>query len=237
MTWQTLVESLTTLSPVSVVFRLVLSAVLSGFIGLDREKRNHAAGFRTHMLVSVAATLVMLTNLYIFENISHGAGDASRMAAQVISGIGFLGAGTIMISGRVQQIRGLTTAASLWAVACVGLAIGCGFYLASLTATALILIVVSLLVVIDKRYRPRSAAVHLFVEFADVSVIKDIIMACKSLQFRIVALDLQKGQRGKGRTQAGIFLLEGDMGNIDALVPVLEVVDGVLFVTSLDHSR
>lgn len=121
-----------------IVFRLLLSALLSGMIGLERQLHRRAAGLRTHILVSVGATLIMLTSVYIFDIYKDKAPvDPARIAAGVITGIGFLGAGTIIRYG--EEIRGLTTAASLWVVAAVGLAVGCGFYIAAV-ATAIIVL-------------------------------------------------------------------------------------------------
>lgn len=123
-----------------VIIRIVLSCVLGGLIGLERESVNRPAGFRTHILVCMGATLVMLTGIYMFNiyrNVSDL--DPTRLGAQVISGIGFLGAGTIMREG--LTVRGLTTAASLWGVACIGLATGSGFYLGSIIATVFVFII------------------------------------------------------------------------------------------------
>lgn len=108
--------------------------LFGGLIGLEREFGNRPAGFRTHTLVCMGAALVMLTSQYIFETLREYTDiDPSRLGAQVISGIGFLGAGTIMKDG--SRVRGLTTAASLWVVACIGLAIGVGFYFGALVAS------------------------------------------------------------------------------------------------------
>ena len=126
--------------PTSVVIqRLLLSVVLAGCIGYERERHGRAAGLRTHILVSVGSCLIMLTALYLMEALAGRlALDPTRMAAQVVSGIGFLGAGTIL---RFRaSIRGLTTAASLWAVAGIGLAIGSGFVVGAVTATAIVLL-------------------------------------------------------------------------------------------------
>ena len=122
-----------------VVIRLVLAVVLSGLVGLEREVQGRAAGFRTHILVCVGSTLVMLTAIHLMEIYRGAAIDPGRVAAQVISGIGFLGAGTIIQSG--DSVRGLTTAASLWAVAGIGLAVGSGFYLGAGVTTLLVLAV------------------------------------------------------------------------------------------------
>ena len=127
------------ISDIQVISRLILGAVLGGFIGFEREKHNRRiAGFRTHILVCVGSTLIMLTSLYIFYVYGDNAVvDPARIAAGVVTGIGFLGAGTI-IRSRVS-VTGLTTAASLWAVSGVGLAVGCGFYIAGVVTTIIVL--------------------------------------------------------------------------------------------------
>jgi putative Mg2+ transporter-C (MgtC) family protein len=122
-----------------IVFRLVVAAALSGSIGFEREFHGRAAGFRTHILLCIGSTLIMLTSLNMFD-IYHGNApvDPSRIAAGVITGIGFLGAGTIMHSR--SSVRGLTTAASLWVVAGIGLAVGSGLYFGAVVTTALTII-------------------------------------------------------------------------------------------------
>jgi putative Mg2+ transporter-C (MgtC) family protein len=122
-----------------ILFRLVLAAVLSGVIGFEREYHGRAAGFRTHILLCVGSTLVMLTSMHIFDVYSSRvAVDPARIAAGVITGIGFLGAGTIMHSR--SSVRGLTTAASLWVVAGLGLAVGSGLYFGAVVTAILTII-------------------------------------------------------------------------------------------------
>lgn len=116
------------------LLRLVISVILGGLIGIEREAANRPAGLRTHILVSVGSTLMMIISIYGFD----GIGDPSRLAAQVVSGIGFLGAGTILRTG--DTITGLTTAASLWVCAGIGLAIGSGYYLAALITAIVVLL-------------------------------------------------------------------------------------------------
>lgn len=121
------------------IFRLLLALALGGLIGYERENLHRPAGFRTHILVCVGAALVMITSEFIFNKYSgHTNADPARLGAQVISGIGFLGAGTIMKEG--VTVKGLTTAASLWAVSCVGIAVGIGFYVGAIAATIIIYI-------------------------------------------------------------------------------------------------
>ncbi|MDO9573714.1 MAG: MgtC/SapB family protein, partial [Candidatus Contubernalis sp.] len=122
------------------IIRLILSVVLGGLVGFERERNNRPAGFRTHILVCVGCALVMLMSMYAFTTELGEAGrgaDPSRMASHAVSGIGFLGAGTIMRYG--NTIRGLTTAASLWVVAIIGLAVGSGFYVGAVVTTVLLL--------------------------------------------------------------------------------------------------
>lgn len=121
---------------VTVVIQMVLTVLFSGFIGFEREHSHRPAGFRTHILVAVGSTLIMSTSFFLAEFYPEMKIDVTRMAAQVVSGIGFLGAGTIIRDG--FNVKGLTTAASLWAVSCIGLAIGARFYVGAFIATIVI---------------------------------------------------------------------------------------------------
>lgn len=118
-------ELLQELNWISITVRLLLALICGGILGIEREKKRRPAGLRTYMLVCVGAAFVMITNEYM--SFKYEGVDPSRMGAQVISGIGFLGAGTIIVTGR-NRVKGLTTAAGLWAAACIGLAAGAGFY-------------------------------------------------------------------------------------------------------------
>lgn len=141
------------LSEYELFIRLILGALLGGLIGFERERLSWVAGLRTHMLVCLGATLIMIVSQYGFHNVfapGYVSLDPSRVAAQVVSGIGFLGAGTILFLKNV--VRGLTTAASLWAVAAVGLAVGGGLYLASIATTFLILIILAGIKPLEKKF-------------------------------------------------------------------------------------
>jgi putative Mg2+ transporter-C (MgtC) family protein len=120
--------------------RLLLSALLGGLIGLERESLNKSAGFRTHTLVSLGSCLITISSIEFFNIYGHGTiGDPARLAAQVVSGIGFLGAGTIVRSG--FGIKGLTTAATLWVVAAIGIAVGIGSYISAIVTTGIVFFV------------------------------------------------------------------------------------------------
>lgn len=147
----------------TILLRLALSVVLSGLIGQERENKNRPAGFRTHILVCVGATLVMLTSEFIFEQYKGITNlDPARLGAQVISGIGFLGAGTIIRDG--GSVKGLTTAASLWSVACVGLAVGTGFYQAAIIGTILIYLTLLLLGKFGRAIESKSSHMEICID-------------------------------------------------------------------------
>ncbi|QBR00162.1 MgtC/SapB family protein [Paraburkholderia pallida] len=135
------------------ISRLVLAAALGSVIGFERERLSWAAGLRTHMLVCVGSALIMIVSAFGFADAlggEHVVLDPSRMAAQVVSGIGFLGAGSILLRGEI--VRGLTTAASLWSVAAIGLAVGGGLYTAAIAATVIILIILAGIKPLERRF-------------------------------------------------------------------------------------
>ena len=136
-----------------ITLRLIISLILGGLIGLERESRRQQAGLRTHILICVGSTLLMLLSIYIPQTFnSFQNGDPGRIAAQVITGIGFLGGGAILKLG--SNVRGLTTAASIWAVAAVGLTVGAGLYIGSFIATIIILFVLVILERVENRFFP-----------------------------------------------------------------------------------
>lgn len=145
-------------SEAEIILRLLLAALLGGAIGVERERLTWAAGLRTHVLVCVGAALVMMVSAFGFTDALGGANtvlDPSRVAAQVVSGIGFIGAGTILL--RQDVIRGLTTAASIWTVAAIGLAVGGGLYLPAVATTVLVLVILAGLKPLENRlYRGRK---------------------------------------------------------------------------------
>ena len=149
-----------------VLLRLGIAAILAGMVGLERETSNRPAGLRTHILVSVASSLVIIGNLYAFDLFKNQTSmDPMRLGAQVISGIGFLGAGTIIKEG--PTIRGLTTAASLWSVACIGLVCGIGFYMGAIFATGFVLLSLIVLNKLEIMINKKNAYLNLSVNSVD----------------------------------------------------------------------
>ncbi len=170
----------------AVALRVAASVIVGGLIGLERGMKNRAAGMRTYMTVCLGACLVMLTNQYIFQ--VYGAGDPVRMGAQVVSGIGFLGAGTIVVTRR-SQIKGLTTAAGLWASAGVGLALGIGFYEAAIAGGLAVFFVMTLLQGLDNRMHRKTKSISIYFELNRGTPLGDFLRLAQEKEFDIRDLD------------------------------------------------
>ncbi len=166
----------------AVILRIIVSIIIGGLIGLDRGMKNRPAGLRTYMVVSLGACLIMLTNQYVFQ--VFGTGDPVRMAAQVVSGIGFLGAGTIIVTRR-NQIKGLTTAAGLWAAAGVGLALGIGFYEAAIVGGLAIFTVMTLLQKMDNKMHRRAKVMEIYVELSKDCPLGDFLREVRALEIDV----------------------------------------------------
>ena len=136
------------MSELDITIKLVLACICGGFIGFWREKEKKAAGLRTHMLVCSGSTLLMMISIYMASQFPGS--DAGRIASNVVTGIGFIGAGTIIQSG--GSIIGITTAASIWVASAIGLALGCGFYFGGLLGTILAIVILKILHEIEKKY-------------------------------------------------------------------------------------
>ena len=197
-----------------VAARLIVAAACGGVIGLERGKKNRAAGFRTYILVCVGAALTMVLSTYMFnmEKVwrtvanNFPTTDISRFGAQVINGIGFLGAGTIIVTGR-QQVKGMTTAAGLWASACMGLSIGAGFYLGALIGCALIIITIVFFTKIESFILSHSRNINLYVEFEDIDDLSKIVERIRDREVRIFDVEITKGKYSETKFPNAIFSL------------------------------
>ncbi|MFA9414564.1 MULTISPECIES: MgtC/SapB family protein [Streptococcus] len=172
----------------TILIRVTLSVVLGGIIGFERGVKNQAAGIRTYILVCLASAMVMMTNQYIV--LKHGSGDPTRMGAQVISGLGFLGAGTILVTDN-QKIRGLTTAAGLWASAVVGLATGIGFYSGALISTVALIGIMTLFAPLKDYLNSRSKIADFHIIFNSLEGFNRLLIFLSTSDIKI--LDMQNG--------------------------------------------
>lgn len=158
-----------------IIARLMLSMVLGGLVGMQREFQRNAAGFRTHTLVALGSCVAMLTNEYLFRTyLGQSNMDIARMGSYVISGIGFLGAGSILKDG--LRIRGLTTAAGLWVVACLGLAAGAGFYLGAAAGTLLVVLTLTVMKRLEDRFMRRKDRIEIALQIRNVPCQMAILM-------------------------------------------------------------
>ena len=221
------------LNYLSIAIRILLAALIGCLIGLERERGNRPAGFRTYTLVSVGACLVMMTNQYMFLNISNGSGDPARLGAQVISGVGFLGAGTILVT-RDNQVRGLTTAAALWTSACVGLALGTGFYVGALAVGSVLIIVMILLRPLNNVLQRKNGFMRMYAHFGNSDDIDGFLRECTAQ--KVVVGDMQPLMQ-KDEDKGGLVLIV-EMRNVpetdhDALVRTFSALPGVRHIEEL----
>lgn len=176
------------LTYMAVGIRILAALILGGIIGLEREMKNRPAGLRTYMLVCVGSCLIMMTNQFLYQ--TTGIGDPARMSAQVISGIGFLGAGTIVVTQH-NQIKGLTTAAGLWACAAVGLSIGIGFYEAALVSGVAVYVVLTLLQRWDKRMRMKGKFFDIYFELSKGYPLGNFIRAVRDMDLELSGVRME----------------------------------------------
>lgn len=179
----------------AVAVRMLSAVICGGLIGLEREFKRRPAGFRTHILICLGASMTILTNLYLYQ-VMHLYTDISRLGAQVIAGIGFIGAGTIIVTKR-KRVKGLTTAAGLWTAAIIGLVCGGGYLECAYFATFIVLIAEVLLVKIEYRYANKAEDVNLYVEYKRSTGIETIMRALKERGHKISDLEISR-VAGKG---------------------------------------
>ena len=183
-------EALRAVTPVAVAVRIFAAVIIGGLLGLERGLKNRPAGMRTYMLVCTGACIIMLTNQYIYQVFATG--DPTRLAAQVVSGIGFLGAGTIIVTRR-SQIKGLTTAAGLWSSAGIGIALGIGFYEAALVGTFAIFTIMTLLQKLDNRMHRKTKNLEVYIEISRERSLSSLMQDLRDKDF-----DVQDVQRESG---------------------------------------
>lgn len=215
----------------TIFIRLALAMVCGGILGMERGKKNRPAGFRTYMLVCVGSTLVMLTNEYLCE--LYKTADPARLGAQVISGIGFLGAGTIIVTGR-NRVKGLTTAAGLWADACLGLAIGVGFYSAAVIGCTMILIVMSVLHRMDDRMYANTKNLDLYLEFSKMSDFGVFMATIKEHGMKISEIEMTKSNNTEDAGLAVLVTVRlGKKRPHTEIIQLLSQIEGVRYLEEI----
>lgn len=224
-------DTIRELTVTSAIIRILLSVFLGGIIGLERGLKNHPAGLRTYILVCMGACIVMMTNQYVYQVFDGG--DPVRMGAQVISGIGFLGAGTIIVTSK-NQIKGLTTAAGLWTTACVGLALGIGLHEVAIIGGVVIFIVLTLLNKLDHYLKENRKTVELYIELDKNIIIGDFIRELRSRGIKGNNLQIQNNNILKDKETPIIISLKSENYlTSDELVKKVCSIEGVLHAEEL----
>ena len=225
-----------------VCLRLFLAMLCGGIIGVERGRKHRPAGFRTYILVCVGSALTMVLSAYIVAmhdtwikvapNLAKS--DYARFGAQVINGIGFLGAGTIIITGK-NQVKGMTTAAGLWASACMGLAIGAGFYWGALVGCTLMILTVTVFAKIETFITSRSRNITIYLEFDQTDNVAEIVEKIKSHGVRIFDVELMKANQGGASKYPGAILVMRLPKKLThtALVTEIAKVDSVRMIEEL----
>lgn len=183
------------LNEVTIVVRILLATLFSGVLGIERTRKRSAAGFRTYIIVCISSTVIMMTSQFMLNQF--GDTDPARLGAQIISGIGFLGAGTILITGG-RQIKGLTTAAGLWSAACMGIAIGIGFYFGAFVMCLTLILVMTLFDQFQTRFISRSKRMLLHVIFERIHNIDDFHQVAHGMDIHIVDFETALSEVGTG---------------------------------------
>ena len=215
----------------SIVVRISAAFLIGGILGWERELKNRAAGLRTYMLVCVGACMIMLTNQYIFQ--VFGTGDPVRMGAQVVSGIGFLGAGTIVVTKR-NQIKGLTTAAGLWTAASAGLALGIGFYEAAIVGALLMIVILTLMHRLDNHIRRRVRQMELYAEVDSKISIGKFAKGVRDLGARIEGIQIDRDYSIDGDLRALVISIRTPKkSKREDLLASLQEIDGVIYLEEL----
>ena len=230
------------LNIVTMMLRILLAVLCGGLIGLERERKNRPAGFRTYMLTALGATLTVLLSLQL-DQMLHGpwralaesigaTQDVSRFGAEAAKGIGFLGAGTILVT-RNQEVRGLTTAAGLWAVAIIGTAFGAGFYAGGIICYAFIFLAMQVLRRVDLRIRKTQRVSTVYFEMEKKNTVGQIIRQVKGHGHYIWDLNLfSETQEKSGGPVCGTFTLwVNGKTTLDEEIQALEALDGVSYMT------
>ena len=214
----------------AVILRIVVAVILGGILGMEREMKNRAAGLRTYVLVCLGACIVMMTNQYIYQ--AFHTGDPVRLGAQVVSGIGFLGAGTIVVT-RHNQIKGLTTAAGLWSSAGVGLALGVGFYEAALIAGLAIFVVMTLLQRWDDNLHSKTRAVEIYVELAKETSLGAFIQGLRELELTVSNVQIQRSSAEENGCELMATLKSKKRRKHDEVMEQIRRIQGVRYLEEL----
>ena len=224
--------SLRDVTLLSVAVRMLLAVLCGGAIGIEREYKRRPAGFRTHILICLGAAMTTLTSQYLYLVMGLFT-DMARLGAQVVAGIGFIGAGTIIVTRR-QRVKGLTTAAGLWTAAIVGLAIGAGFYEGGLATTALVLLAELVFSRLEYRILANAPEINLYIEYRDRATLDELLHLYREQGLKVVNLEITRSKGSEKHNACAIFTIRMDRRHtVEQLLRDIIAVDGVFQVEEL----
>ena len=216
----------------SVAARMLLAVLCGGIIGLEREVQRRPAGFRTHILICLGAAMTTLTSQFLYLNM-HYYTDMARLGAQVVAGMGFIGAGTIIVTRR-QRVKGLTTAAGLWTAAIVGLALGGGFYEGGIAATGLILLAELLFSKLEYRMLDNAPEVNLFMEYSGKPCLEKVLKLYRERELKVINMEITRSTESETHNACAIFTLRLNRRcGVERLLTEMNAVPGVVSVEEL----
>ena len=216
----------------SAALRMVLAAVCGGAIGIEREFKRRPAGFRTHILICVGAAMTTLTSQYLSVVMNYYT-DMARLGAQVVAGIGFIGAGTIIVT-KQQRVKGLTTAAGLWTVAIIGLALGAGFYEGAIAVTVLVLIAELYFSKVEYRLLNSAPEINVYIEYADKATLELLLKCFHDGAIKVLDMEITRSPESENQNACVIFSLRlHKKYPADQLLANIAATEGVLLVEEL----
>lgn len=225
-------DGLRDLTTVSVAVRMLLAVICGGVIGLERTYKRRPAGFRTHILICLGAAVTTLTSQYLYLYL-HYYTDMARLGAQVVAGIGFIGAGTIVVT-RQHRVKGLTTAAGLWASAIIGLAIGGGFYEGALLAAALVFFAESVLAKLEYRMLDHVPEVNLYMEYANKTALEEVLHLFRENRITLQDMEITRSSGSEHHNACAIFSLRFSRSmSVDELLTHVSQMNGIITVQEL----
>lgn len=213
--------------------RLVLAVLCGGLIGIEREYKRRPAGFRTHILICLGAAVTTLTSQYLYLVLGLYT-DVARLGAQVVAGIGFIGAGTIIVTNR-QRVKGLTTAAGLWTSAIIGLVCGAGYIEGAVFATFMVLVAELLLVKIEYRFARKLTDTNVYIEYYKAESIEHIVHSLREHKVKMSGLEISRVTDDDGRHRySAVITVQASRNGLDTgLLKGLQSMDNILTVEEL----
>lgn len=225
-------DGLRDVSILSITVRMLLAVACGGIIGIEREYKRRPAGFRTHILICLGAAMTTLTSQYLYLHM-HYFTDMARLGAQVVAGIGFIGAGTIIVTRR-QRVKGLTTAAGLWASAIIGLALGGGFYEGGIFATLLILAAELFFSKLEYRMLDHAPEINLYMEYTNKNCLEAVLRLFRELNLKILNLEITRSAGSEKHNACAIFSLRlNKKCKVEKLLADIHTIEGVATVEEL----